>query len=243
MLAAQPCEEVAEKVSLVTFACSVLEGASHSRYMQQANGARPRKRRPSITSCADVFASIGVKIRETIRPSGWRPLERFYPLFQICSNLSGLTNEDRETAQSWLTLHRPPPAWPDLHGLHVLTPRSSNSAIDSDSRRRCRRGRETRHSLDTTIGDPTIPSRRCASHNKRTTLRMETTGLPSRSPLRTRSTCQPASLGIRPGRIPRSHGSTYGTHLIESDQWYPSSETCSECGHHNTALGREPVHG
>ena len=32
----------------------------------------------------------------------------------------------------------------------------------------------------------------------------------------------------------------YGTHLIEADQWYPSSKTCSACGHHNTALGREP---
>ena len=32
----------------------------------------------------------------------------------------------------------------------------------------------------------------------------------------------------------------YGTHLVEADQWYPSSKTCSACGHHNTALGREP---
>ena len=32
----------------------------------------------------------------------------------------------------------------------------------------------------------------------------------------------------------------YGTHLVEADQWYPSSKTCSVCGHHNTTLGREP---
>ena len=32
----------------------------------------------------------------------------------------------------------------------------------------------------------------------------------------------------------------YGTHLVEAGQWYPSSKTCSACGHHNTALGREP---
>ena len=32
----------------------------------------------------------------------------------------------------------------------------------------------------------------------------------------------------------------YGTHIVEADQWYPSSRTCSACGVVNTELGREP---
>ena len=42
MLAAQPCEGVAEKVSLVPLACSVLEGADYSRPSLQVNGTWPR---------------------------------------------------------------------------------------------------------------------------------------------------------------------------------------------------------
>ena len=33
----------------------------------------------------------------------------------------------------------------------------------------------------------------------------------------------------------------YGTEIIEADQWYPSSRTCSACGMVNPALGREPM--
>ena len=33
----------------------------------------------------------------------------------------------------------------------------------------------------------------------------------------------------------------YGTEIIEADQWYPSSKTCSACGAVNAALGREPM--
>ena len=33
----------------------------------------------------------------------------------------------------------------------------------------------------------------------------------------------------------------YGTEIIEADQWYPSSRTCSACGAVNAALGREPM--
>ena len=32
----------------------------------------------------------------------------------------------------------------------------------------------------------------------------------------------------------------YGTTVVEAERMYPSSKTCSACGHHNTALGREP---
>ena len=32
----------------------------------------------------------------------------------------------------------------------------------------------------------------------------------------------------------------YGTRIVEADQWYPSSRTCSACGVVNAALGREP---
>ena len=32
----------------------------------------------------------------------------------------------------------------------------------------------------------------------------------------------------------------YGTEIIEADQWYPSSRTCSACGVVNAELGREP---
>ena len=32
----------------------------------------------------------------------------------------------------------------------------------------------------------------------------------------------------------------YGTRIVEADQWYPSSRTCSACGVVNTELGREP---
>ena len=32
----------------------------------------------------------------------------------------------------------------------------------------------------------------------------------------------------------------YGTRLIEADQWYPSSKTCSACGVVNSELRREP---
>ena len=32
----------------------------------------------------------------------------------------------------------------------------------------------------------------------------------------------------------------YGTHIVEADQWYPSSKTCSACGVVNKDLGREP---
>ena len=32
----------------------------------------------------------------------------------------------------------------------------------------------------------------------------------------------------------------YGTRIVEADQWYPSSKTCSACGVVNTELGREP---
>ena len=31
----------------------------------------------------------------------------------------------------------------------------------------------------------------------------------------------------------------YGTRIVEADQWYPSSKTCSACGVVNTELGRE----
>ena len=37
----QPCDGVAEKVSLVPFACSVLEGAGQSRHTLHANGTSP----------------------------------------------------------------------------------------------------------------------------------------------------------------------------------------------------------
>ena len=33
----------------------------------------------------------------------------------------------------------------------------------------------------------------------------------------------------------------YGTEIVEADQWYPSSKTCSACGAVNAALGREPM--
>ena len=33
----------------------------------------------------------------------------------------------------------------------------------------------------------------------------------------------------------------YGTHLVEADQWYPSSKTCSACDEVNKDLGREPI--
>ena len=33
----------------------------------------------------------------------------------------------------------------------------------------------------------------------------------------------------------------YGTEIVEADQWYPSSKTCSACGVVNAALGREPM--
>ena len=39
---AQPCQRVAEKVSLDPFACSVSEGADYSRPSLQVNGTRPR---------------------------------------------------------------------------------------------------------------------------------------------------------------------------------------------------------
>ena len=32
----------------------------------------------------------------------------------------------------------------------------------------------------------------------------------------------------------------HGTRIVEADQWYPSSKTCSACGMVNTELGREP---
>ena len=32
----------------------------------------------------------------------------------------------------------------------------------------------------------------------------------------------------------------YGTRIVEADQWYPSSKTCSACGVVKTELGREP---
>ena len=32
----------------------------------------------------------------------------------------------------------------------------------------------------------------------------------------------------------------YGTRIVEADQWYPSSKTCSACSVVNTELGREP---
>ena len=32
----------------------------------------------------------------------------------------------------------------------------------------------------------------------------------------------------------------YGTRIVEADQWYPSSKTCSACGVVNKDLGREP---
>ena len=38
----------------------------------------------------------------------------------------------------------------------------------------------------------------------------------------------------------RYKGEWYGTDLVEADQWYPSSKTCSACGVVNRELGREP---
>ena len=32
----------------------------------------------------------------------------------------------------------------------------------------------------------------------------------------------------------------YGTHIVEADQWYPSSKTCSACGALKANLGRDP---
>ena len=32
----------------------------------------------------------------------------------------------------------------------------------------------------------------------------------------------------------------YGTEIVEADQWFPSSKTCSACGVVNPELGREP---
>ena len=45
MLTAQPYQGMADRVSLVPFACSVLEGADDSRHVLQANGTRPTKQR------------------------------------------------------------------------------------------------------------------------------------------------------------------------------------------------------
>ena len=64
MTTAQPCDGVAEKVSLVPLTSSVSEGADYSRPAIQGNGTRPRKHRPSITSCDDVFVPICVTIRK-----------------------------------------------------------------------------------------------------------------------------------------------------------------------------------
>ena len=41
MLKAQPCDRVAEKVSLDPLACSVLEAAGQSRHTLHANGTSP----------------------------------------------------------------------------------------------------------------------------------------------------------------------------------------------------------
>ena len=38
----------------------------------------------------------------------------------------------------------------------------------------------------------------------------------------------------------RYKGEWYGTRIVEADQWYPSSKTCSVCGVVNGDLGREP---
>ena len=42
MQTAQPCPGMAEKVSLLSFACTVLEGADYSTPSPQVNGTRPR---------------------------------------------------------------------------------------------------------------------------------------------------------------------------------------------------------
>ena len=49
--------------------------------------------------------------------------------------------ESRRHCQTHLTLHRPLPAEPVLHGLHVLKPGSSNPARLPDCSPRCRRAR------------------------------------------------------------------------------------------------------
>ena len=38
----------------------------------------------------------------------------------------------------------------------------------------------------------------------------------------------------------RYKGEWYGTRIVEADQWYPSSKTCSACGVVNAELRREP---
>ena len=38
----------------------------------------------------------------------------------------------------------------------------------------------------------------------------------------------------------RYKASWYGTRILEADQWFPSSKTCSACGVVNRDLGRQP---
>ena len=38
----------------------------------------------------------------------------------------------------------------------------------------------------------------------------------------------------------RHKATWYGTQIVEADQWYPSSKTCSVCGEYNGGLRREP---
>ena len=64
MPTAQPCQGMAEKVSLLSFACTVLEAADNSRPALRANGTRPRKHTPSITSRDDAFTPLGAKSRK-----------------------------------------------------------------------------------------------------------------------------------------------------------------------------------
>ena len=103
--------------------------------------------------------------------------------------------ETRLQVQTHLTLHRPPPAQPVLHGLHVLTPGSSNPATLPNLLPRWRRGHSVFHNQRTTTLGQTTPGRRSSSRSGHTASMTRTTGPPSRTPLHTRRTCTPAWSG------------------------------------------------
>ena len=105
---------------------------------------------------------------------------------------------------------------PDLHGLHVLTPGSSNPASCLNSSRRSDLAHSTLRNRYTATPGQRVSDHRSSIRNERTTSTTRTTGPPSRTRRHTSRTCTPAStrsqtssIGNRSGELSVPHHSRH----------------------------------
>ena len=139
---------------------------------------------PTITGCNNGEISTDSYQREVRSPAAIQNLMKSDTPVKLESGPHDKTH---------LTHLRPPPAWPVLHGLHVLKPGSSNPAISPNYPQRSRRGRSLPHIHCTANPGQRAPTSRSSNGNASTASMTHTTGPPSRTQCRTSHTCIPVS--------------------------------------------------